>query len=245
MKIDFKDITFLIPIRVDSIIRIENLLATIRFVRSHFLTNIIVLEADKFNNGVLKRLLPKDVEYLFVKDNDPIFYRTHFLNMMTKISKTEFIAIWDADVIVPKQQLLDSMEKLRSYSYDIALPYDGSFLEVTSCIRECYIETPNIRILSSNKNKMYPPYGLDMFGGAILVNKKKYIDIGMENELFYGWGPEDQERIERMKRNGLLIYRSKGVLYHLTHPRNHNGAFNSELQRSRLNKALLDTKGWW
>lgn len=245
MKIDFSDVTFLIPVRIDSVIRIENLIATIRFLQKNFHTNIIVLEANTYKNKILERCLSKSVKYVFNKDNDPIFFRTHYLNCMTKMAKTEIVAIWDADVIAPKKQLLDSVNSLRSHLADVALPYDGRFVEVTSCIREYYIESPNIRLLTSNIEKMYLPYGLDMYGGAIFVNRKRYMECGMENEKFYGWGPEDQERIERMRRKGCSIYRSKGVLFHMTHPRNLNGGFNSELQKRRLNKELFETKGWW
>lgn len=245
MKENLRDVTFLIPIRLDSIIRIENLVATIRFLKSNFCTNIIVLEADTYNNNILEHILPRSVKYVFIKDNDPIFFRTHYLNIMTKMAKTEFVAIWDADVIVPKNQLVDSVNSLRLHFSDVALPYDGRFVEVTSCVRDYYIEQPNIKLLTSNIEKMYLPYGMNMYGGAILVNKKKYMECGMENEKFYGWGPEDQERIERMRRKGCFIYRSKGILFHMTHPRNLNGGFNSELQKRRLNRELFATKGWW
>ena len=59
MKIDFSDVTFLIPVRVDSVIRIENLMATIRFLQRNFHTNIIVLEADTYKNKILERFLSK------------------------------------------------------------------------------------------------------------------------------------------------------------------------------------------
>lgn len=32
-------------------------------------------------------------------------------------------------------------------------------------------------------------------GGAFLVNRKVYLKAGGENEHFYGWGPEDTERV--------------------------------------------------
>ena len=75
------------------------------------------------------------------------------------------------------------------------------------------------------------PYGTDMRGGAFLANREAYIKAGMENENFYGWGPEDWERIERWKNLGYRIKTIDGVLFHLTHPRDMNGKHNSEGQR--------------
>ena len=107
MKYDMKDLTVLIPIRVESLVRLENVLAVIRYLRKYFETNIMVLEADKRNNGVLCSLLPQNVDYIFVPDNDPVFYRTKYINQMAMKATTEFLAIWDADVVsLPSQVYL-------------------------------------------------------------------------------------------------------------------------------------------
>ena len=74
--------------------------------------------------------------------------------------------------------------------------------------------------------------------GAMLVNKKAYIKAGMENERFYGWGPEDFERYDRRKILGLKIHRSKGPLFHLTHSRGSNSTFRSMEQAMNTNKEL-------
>src|SRR5690554_3069767 len=110
---DLKDVTFLIPIRVDGIQRIENLLMAIEHLSLHFNTNIHILEADGYNNHLLTQLLPKQVEISFVEDYDPIFHRTHYINRMVEKCTTPFLAIWDADVIVPSQQIAESVDWLR------------------------------------------------------------------------------------------------------------------------------------
>ena len=81
-KYDIKDFTFLIPIRLDSVVRLENLMVTINFIEKYFLTNIKVLNVDEYENGILPRLLGRKVDYEFVKDQDNVFYRTKYLNRM-------------------------------------------------------------------------------------------------------------------------------------------------------------------
>jgi hypothetical protein len=49
-------------------------------------------------------------------------------------------------------------------------------------------------------------------------------------KLGYGWGNEDTERYHRFQNLGYKIYRTSGPLYHLSHPRDLNGKFHSELQ---------------
>src|SRR5690625_7857778 len=75
-KINIDDVTFLIPVRVDSIVRLENIMLVTDFLLTHFETSIHLLEATTYNNKVLGRLLPSEVKITFVEDHDPIFHRT-------------------------------------------------------------------------------------------------------------------------------------------------------------------------
>lgn len=243
MKHPLKDLTFLIPIRIDSIERLENVLAVTRYLNLNFSTNIMVLESSLGTNQFLKRLLQKNVTYISIIDDDPIFYRTHFLNLMTAQVTTPFLAIWDADAIVKKDQIIESINQLRTKEYDISFPYDGTFLDTSKIIRDIFIEHLNIKTLTENIDKMRYLYGSNqMGGGGILVNTQKYKDAGMENEHFYGWGPEDGERWERWIQFGYNIHRSQGYMFHLTHPRDMNGKYNSLVQMAITNCELERTK---
>ena len=241
-KIDLKDFTFMFPVRIDSIIRLENLICVITFLKRNFNTNILVLEADKGTNNFIKRLIPQSVDYVYCYDDDPIFYRTYYINVMTKIVQTKFVCIWDADVIIPTDQILTTANFLRNDEADMAYPYDGCFLDISECIREIFLHNMDVRILKRHRNKMSEPYVKEMKGGAVMVNRDKYIQSGMENERFYGWGPEDFERYDRWQIFGCRIRRSNGCLFHLTHPRDINGTFNSPLQMRNSNQTLLKTR---
>ena len=81
MKFDLKDTTFIIPVRIDSIIRLENLLLTLENLESNFDTNIVIVEADYYHNGILKQLISDNVSHRFIEDKDPIFHRTKHLNL--------------------------------------------------------------------------------------------------------------------------------------------------------------------
>jgi len=230
MKSNFKDITFIIPVRLDSVQRIENLIATIQYIADMFFTNITILEASQMNNGILRKLLSRKIKHIFVEDKDPVFYRTKYLNIMAKEITTPFIAVWDSDVIADKIQILDAIEKLRKGEADAAYPYDGRFIDTSNIIRMLYIRRKNINVLHKNENRMNLLYGDNHKGGAFIINTEKYKQAGFENENFYGWGPEDFERYERWVNLGYTIYRSPGCLYHLSHPRDMNGRFNSHRQ---------------
>jgi predicted glycosyltransferase involved in capsule biosynthesis len=228
-KYKLQDTTFIIPVRIDTVVRLENLILSTSYLLRNFVTNIIVLEAAEYENGLIDKML-KGITYSFVEDRDPVFYRTKYLNQMTKLSATPFVAVWDADVIVPEKQIIESVEKLRNGTVDMIYPFDGHFYDVSDPIRELYLRTGSINMLKSNTLKMELTYGDNSVGGAFIVNKKSYMETGMENERFYGWGPEDGERFCRWKVMGLKVEFNRGNLYHLSHPRGSNSTFRSAQQ---------------
>ena len=94
---NLEDVTFVIPLKIDSIDRLENLLFTTNYLLNHFSTKIIVFEIDERNKYIVKNLLRPEIIYVFHYDPDPIFYRTKYINQITRTVTTPFIAIWDAD----------------------------------------------------------------------------------------------------------------------------------------------------
>lgn len=250
MKRNFLDVTFLIPVRVDSLIRLENLLLTVRFIKKQFDTHIIVLETAPYPNGIIQLLLGGDVDYMFVQTDDPIYHKTKYLNLLTKEATTNIVSIWDADIIIPYEQMVMAVESIRINDYDVAYPYDGEFLDTSFILRKHYFINHDIGFLLANKGKMKLLYTFEgiigAVGGAVFVKREKYVFSGMENEDFYGWGLEDGERHYRWLGFGFRIYRSSGCLFHLSHPRDVNGSFYSETQKIKayhsLNEVMNYTK---
>jgi hypothetical protein len=231
MKQDLTDTTFIIPIRLDTIVRLENLIRCVDHLQEKLETNIVVLEAAPYNNGFIQNLLKDSVTYCFVEDKDPVFHRTKYLNRMAKNVKTDFIGVWDTDVIVDHAQIVDALCQLRQNFCEIAYPYNGEFYDTSDLLRNHYVVHHDLEFLKANRGKMQLMYHVEgvigAVGGAILAKTDKYRLAGMENEAFYGWGLEDGERHYRWLSFDFTIYRSTGCLFHLTHPRDLNGRFLS------------------
>jgi len=240
MKTNLEDLTFLMPLKADSVIRIENLLAIIRYLQRHFQTYIAVLEVGSYDSDLLRKLLNRKVKYTFIEDKDPVFHRTKYRNMMAKAVETPFLAVWDVDVLVDKIQIIDALEKLRQGEADMVYPFDGRFYDTSEIIRMLYMKKQQIRVLHRNRERMNLIYGKNHRGGAFLADTKKFYLSGMENENFYGWGPEDFERYDRWINMQFKVNSISGCMYHLTHPRDLNGQYNSlrqkEIVKSEFNK---------
>ena len=241
MKYDLSDLTVLMPVRIESLVRLENVLAVLGYLERYFKINVMVWEADQKNNGILQRQISDRVNYSYVYDCDPVFYRTSYINRMANDASTDFLAVWDADVVCSPRQVNEAILKLRSGVLDFCYPYDGEFLDTGKLIREEFLENGDINVLDEFHGFMSAPYGPRMRGGAFLVNAQKYSETGMENLNFYGWGPEDWERYERWKNLGYRVGDVKGCLYHLSHPRDMNGTHNSSQQKMYSHYERLQT----
>lgn len=231
MKMNLKDMTFVISVRMDSIIRLENTLISVQFLKRYFDCNVILLEASAYNNGILERTVKREAHYIFIEDKDDILYRSKYHNLLAKMVETPFMGIWDSDIIAPPDQVFRAVQELRDQNACLSYPYDGTCLDTSFIIREQYLKRRDIRILTKHMDKMKVMYGYQARGGAIFMPTDKYFEAGMENENIYGWGQEDFELYKRCLNLGYEIKMVQGVLFHLTHPRGKNSWFRDQVQR--------------
>ena len=242
MKFDLTDTTFIIPIRIDTVVRLENLLLNVDHLQERFQTNIIILEAAPYNNGIIHSLLKDRATYLFVEDKDPVYHRTKYLNQMAMGVKTDFIGIWDVDVIVEHVQIVDAIHHLRENLCDIAYPYGGDCYDTSDLLRNHYLVHRDLEFLKANRGKMQLMYNVEgvigAVGGAIFVKTDKYWLSGMDNEAYYGWGLEDGERYYRWLSFDFNIYRSLGYIFHLTHARDTSRLSSPKLHHRKIRHDL-------
>ena len=211
MKYNLKDITFTIPVRIDTPDRLYNINYTVEYLLRNFDTNIIVYEngpEPKYNNR-------NQVQHIF-EENKGLFHRTRYLNNMARLAQTPFIANYDCDVIFPLKQVQTAYLMLKGLEVDCIYPYDGYFVNITQAVTMTKGRDYNVDNLNPDQ---YQNFGKSSMGGAMFWNKKAFIEGGMENEHFLSWGCEDWERFKRFAKLGYRIGRVKGPLYHIDHAR--------------------------
>lgn len=224
------DLTFIIPVRVDSEVRLRNLLMVLDYLLGHAPgASFIILEGD-----VQPKVtgLPEDsrIKYLFIEDDDPVFHRTRYLNRMTRLVRTAFLAVWDTDVLVSGQQIAAALEYLRSGEADFVFPYEGKLFQVSPFFQDIFKSSGELTGLAGFRDVMPTMFGYNSYGGCFIVNREKYIEAGMENEYFYGWGPEDLERVKRWEILGYNIRRVEESAFHFSHPVLDNSrSFNEDI----------------
>lgn len=205
-KIDLKDTTFIIPVFYDHLDRRENIMLTVGFLLNNFNTNIIIGE----QGGSEFEFMSDYVRY--EKFDLKSFHRTKMINDLVRTS-TEIIVNWDGDNICPPAQLLESVNLIRNGA-DIAYPFDGRVIRVPRYMFTDVIESMDVTDINTLKCL---PKTFSSVGHALVMNKKSFIDAGMENEHFISWGPEDSERYDRFNMLGLSVKRVAGKMYHMDH----------------------------
>ncbi len=214
------ELTFCIPVRIDSPERLRNLHAVVEYFHKSSDANFIVLEAD----SCPRVELPVDsrIDYLFVEDKKEIYHRTRYINMMLKRCTTRFAAVWDADVVVPVGQIEEALEILKNEKSVMVYPYGGRLRNTMEFFSNCFARSLDIRVLSDFPQNSLLMCAYHSVGGGFIVDRVRYMSFGGENENFTGWGPEDVERWKRLEIIGETPKRTKGEMYHLSHPRGIN-----------------------
>lgn len=231
----FESLTICIPVRIDCEERRDNLLTVIDYL-SALQCRIIVLEADS-QPQTSDLCKTAGIGHYFVKDTNRVFHRTHYINKLLQMVKTEVAAIWDTDVLVEYGQILTALQIIQRGA-TISYPYDGKFIMLSEQLSKQVRRKVDLDYLKSLKMK--PLLGRKLFGGVYLVHRQRYLQCGGENERFTGWGPEDAERWHRVVILGEKIcHIPSGELYHLYHKRGNNSSFQSKEDARRLREEFI------
>ena len=225
-SIDNDLFSFVIPVRVDSAERERNLDVVVDLLSEMEGVDVSILEGDKQPLYRLKKAY-ENVKYRFVEDLDRVFHRTKYLNCLLKDAQGAVVGVWDTDVAITYGQISDAVKAIRTGRAVMSFPYDGRFYTLSPEDSDLFVRERFFERLDELVKTSHLAHGSHSVGGAFLVNRKVYLQSGGENEHFYGWGPEDAERVKRMEILGLPVYRASGPLFHLYHPRQENSWYGS------------------
>ncbi len=236
-KINLSNCTFIIPVRIDSNDRTRNLITVLCFLLSHFNTKIILKEVasqplvDEYILPQVKEFLDddlKDFTYLFEKSDDSEFHRMKIINEILDQVETDIVVNYDSDVLLKPEIYEKSVNLILNEKYDIIYPYGfGEYqkqIYANDKLVSDFLNNDFDFSILETREKIY----MSQFGHVQFVKTKSYIDVGMENENFISWSPEDKERYFRFNKLGYKIGRiDSAFVYHLEHYRGQNSWFNN------------------
>lgn len=220
-KINLTDVTFMIPVRIESEDRKKCLTILIDYMVKYFNTSIIVLEEgpSALFNSFKKNEWSSYVKYIYRKTSDSFFYKTLDLNIMTKQTTTPIICSLDSDCLFYPEQIVKAVQKIRDGVLDFCYPFNQPMHNIK---KELIPELEQTLNLSSVHSKIKPSTRLIPPGGCFIMNKEKFIEGGMENQNMISYGPEDAERRDRLIILRYKVGDTTGPLFHIDHSRTPN-----------------------
>jgi hypothetical protein len=261
MKIDLKNTTFIIPLRVDTGDRLRNVVLSTAFLLNKFDTNVIIKEVDSERRfeayclPIIKRLADTtNLRHIFEVETrtDDSFHRTKILNDMVMESTTDVVVNYDTDILLPISSYTKAVEMLGG-EYDVVYPYRFGEKGERKVKLDITIRTPEDmanfenypevrKFISSYDPDSFDKYfyyphqqgeGWAEYGMVQFFNRQVYLDGFLENEGFVAYAPEDVERHHRWGVLGYNIGRVDNYAYHLEHERTQNSWFhNPHMQKN-------------
>lgn len=230
------NLTFIIPIKLESKDRVRNLSTVLINLLSKFDAKVRVLECDtssKFETLVIPHLvkkfhkLPSNFYFTYKKQQTNFFHKTKILNDLIEQSDTEIICNYDTDILLPDSSINKAYELIISNQSDAVYPY-GCGVYQKSVV---YAQKTFDEFINSNLDvKQLDPFSTSnssTIGWCQVIRKKNYIESFMMNENFYAWGPEDCELYYRLNILGNKVDRINDYVYHLEHQRTNDSWFSN------------------
>ena len=233
------DAAIIIPVRIDQPQRKRNLERNLAFLRAHLDTTIIVIEQDK----------EQQIEgSWFVRDGDT-FYKTRLFNLAAKENPKSVYFFLDVDVLVDPRAYMDAYNQiLVDNRCDLCLLYKRSepfqYVEVSN---EVFDENLDPTKWMSRFRTLDNGKPAQCVGGIVAVRVTSFWEAGGFNERYIGYGEEDVEFLERLKRFGARYTELPYSIYHQKHETvyrakamitKHISPFLSEYSRTQ-NKTIL------
>jgi hypothetical protein len=205
--IELNDLTIVIPVKIESSDRYNNLKTVLGYINHHFKTNIKIIEEtsnipkidflDNFKN------LSIDYKFYVVPNNTP-YHRTKYLNEMIFSTKTKIVSNYDCDVFFPVETYVNVVNKLLNNESDFIYPYTNGYGQKQlfySNWQESYFKEwvyyPMIQFLKNfdisvfNDDDENIKIDITDVGHSLFANTDKYKEAFAENEDFISYGPED------------------------------------------------------
>jgi len=227
--IDLKQTTFIIPVKIEHGDRYRNAKIVLGFLNHHFNTNVFIFESSI--DGLSKLDFLDDLKNLKIKkwiiQDEGVFHRTKYLNIMLDEVETEVVVNYDIDVILDPSNYLECQNLIISKEADVLYPYEFSGYNSPPELLGQVQVLPNFdydlfsQEFSTSLIKNSPhwiTYNSAECGHCIFFRTSTYRKFGGENEEFISYGPEDKERMVRFQKIGASVGWRKGEkVYHFEH----------------------------
>jgi glycosyltransferase involved in cell wall biosynthesis len=234
------ELSFVIPIRVDTPDRLENCGAILRFLTRHFPeSEIQLIEQDVASQtGALRNAFPQVVWHFDF--NDKHFSRGIAINTGLLKSTRPYVCAYDTDILVDPAALRLAASLVSAHRWPIVIPFNLIFVELSGARRKAVIDSLDITGLSTITRladvPKHPDISSRILSGAIMMcDRELAVMEGGYNRKMVSYGWEDIEFFKRFEKLGHYSYMLEGFnLIHLDHRRGPDSRINDKYETNRL-----------
>ncbi len=197
---------------------------------------IVLVEADESpSTWIESEIEGTNIQYAYCPCAE-VFHKTKALNLGLTLSQGEFVAPFDVDLIPIGDtlrrhlQMAISAPQFLVTGYRVMLEEETVNIEALDAVLEQTSIAPEDKPTALWKHLIRR----ERFGVVPFFNKARLIEIGGWDEVFIGWGGEDQEIVERYLQDRQYLCRSPELVYlHLAHELNRQWHEASLVEKNR------------
>jgi glycosyltransferase involved in cell wall biosynthesis len=226
------ELSFVIPIRIDTPDRLENCGAILKFLTTQFpAAEIQLVEQDRETQTAgLRASFPQVVWHFSA--NDKQFSRAAAINTGLINASRPYVCAYDTDILIDPEALRRSVALIRAGHWPIVIPFNLIFVELRGERRKKMIADLDISNLGRIRNladvPRHPEIDSRVLSGAIMVcDRDLAVMEGGYNRKMVSYGWEDIEFFKRFEKLGCYSYMLSGFnLIHLDHRRGPDSRIN-------------------
>ena len=253
--IDMTNVAFIMPYRKNNNQdREDNILNNLMYLNSVIKSNIIVAEqrsarVSRLDDNKFKQFTNLNIQHIDYITDKECFHKTKLYNMCLSLVTVPIISACDIDVLFPINQMVSAVTAINN-GCDYCYPYSDQYVEISKRFPEerlnflktydfdTYINSVTSTLPKLRNTKLPGIFRDCPPGGCIYIKTNSYINIGLENEEFCGYGPEDVERKTRLEKLQLTTTKIKGNLFHIEHDYEPNHRRITTKQNAELMQSL-------
>ncbi len=213
---DFDKLTIIVHYRrTDDVDREASLDINLRYLSWIGISNLVISEYsdESFKEDLIDEYghLFKSFKVVWNNSEGKLYNLALAVNKGVMATTTPYFAMFDSDCLTKKENIGMAIALL-DVGFDVVHPFNRRVTDIVD--KKKFIQAYDFKTVKSPEQ-----IRLWADGGIVFWNKISFINIGMKNEYFDGWGGEDNETTLRANMLQINQYRIDDTLYHLYHHR--------------------------
>ena len=230
-----KDLTFLLPCRIESEDRLRNVVTSVTYLLRNFPESKVIIKEVDTHSHFKFRAYPaisnyadtSNLTHIFEDSTEKFFHKTRILNDLLVASDTEIVYNNDVDIVLPVSSYKSAYQAISSGDADAVYPfgcgvYQWAVNYSESTFNQFLDSGFNFSVLDDCKFRV-----ASSIGWGQMIKRQVEIDVGFWNENFVSWGAEDCEFYFRLNSFGCRVGRVNSDVYHFEHGRTFNSHYHN------------------